>query len=695
MDLSGIDLRVLTYEIQDVLVGSWIVNIYHLPGGIFIFKVRKSELGLQFLLIEPGKRIHLTQFNRAMPKEPSNVCKTLRSHLKDKRINSIQQRDLDRIVTLNIGPDDGYNLVIELFGQGNMILVSPQNKILNALSYRKMRDRDIHPGRDFVQMPAVEKDIFRIDFSDLKSALTNDNKLVIILNSWLGLGPKYSRYILKKAGIKKKLGNELTPTEIEAIINVCSEIRDRLVNNDFEPIVYLDPEVTTKEEISDNESVELEVEEQWDDTSLPFKPEEVVKIQPWPQEEEDDDISTYFPETLGFALDIFYSSQESQIPITDDTEEMETGNDRLERLLQQQVSHQKALFESAEKYQKFGDLLYAYFQPGSELISTVYDARKKNMSWEEIQDRLEIGKQKNISSAKLLEELIPKEGKLKLMLADELGNHRVEVDFRKSLTDNANTYYTMAKKSKRKAKGADIAIEMTKQKLENAQKQTRDQEIKAKSSSTLLRRRKAWYEKFHWAFSPQGMLVIGGTDATTNERIVKKYLDADDVFLHADVQGAPATVIKTEGNSPNETTLEWAGKLAVCYSSAWKANLNMATAFYVEPDQVSFTPPSGEYLPKGSFMIYGSKSFVNDLPLELFVCLIVERNWAKLLVKMKQPEDEYWVKIIPGSMQRGSSAKMLKQHFIDTVPEIDKDKVKAIDVGEFAFLLPGDCQIVK
>ena len=147
MALSGVDIRVLTYEIRTEVEKSWISNIYQLPNNIFIFKIRLPQEGTRFLLIEPGKRIHLTNFNRTMPKEPSNLVKTLRSHLRNTMINSITQNNIDRIITINVGPNDGYNLVIELFGEGNLILVNPQNKIISAIRYRKMRDRDIHPGK--------------------------------------------------------------------------------------------------------------------------------------------------------------------------------------------------------------------------------------------------------------------------------------------------------------------------------------------------------------------------------------------------------------------------------------------------------------------------------------------------------------------------------------------------------------------
>ena len=57
----------------------------------------------------------------------------------------------------------------------------------------------------------------------------------------------------------------------------------------------------------------------------------------------------------------------------------------------------------------------------------------------------------------------------------------------------------------------------------------------------------------------------------------------------------------------------------VSFSSAWKSSLAAADAFWVDPAQVSTTAPSGEYLPRGSFVIRGKKNFVAHNPVEVSV----------------------------------------------------------------------------
>ena len=92
---------------------------------------------------------------------------------------------------------------------------------------------------------------------------------------------------------------------------------------------------------------------------------------------------------------------------------------------------------------------------------------------------------------------------------------------------------------------------------------------------------------------------------------IKLYLFfSGDIYVHADLHGASSVVIKNHcsGSVPPKTLNE-AGCMAVCYSSAW-ADRIVTSAWWVHHHQVSKTAPTGEYLTTGSFMIRGKKNFL-------------------------------------------------------------------------------------
>ncbi len=133
-------------------------------------------------------------------------------------------------------------------------------------------------------------------------------------------------------------------------------------------------------------------------------------------------------------------------------------------------------------------------------------------------------------------------------------------------------------------------------------------------------RRTFWFERFRWFLSSEGAIVVAGKDAASNDLVVKKHLKAGDVYLHADLHGAASVVVKRPAPglpALTDRTLGEAGQWAVAFSKAWRAGHASASAFWVTPEQVSKAAASGEFVPRGAWVIHGTKNFLKDLTLEL------------------------------------------------------------------------------
>ncbi len=193
---------------------------------------------------------------------------------------------------------------------------------------------------------------------------------------------------------------------------------------------------------------------------------------------------------------------------------------------------------------------------------------------------------------------------------------KITIDITKSLEKNAADYFEKAKKSKHKMEGAKEALQESKKKLVKLEKQIMKKEEFEKKKKPP--RKKAWFEKFRWFYTSEKFLVIAGRDATSNEIVIKKHTDKHDIVFHTELPASPFAVLKTEGKKPGKISLEETAQFTGVYSKAWKAGRTVADIFYVNPDQVSKTALSGEYIPKGAFMIYGKKSFITPV-LKLFV----------------------------------------------------------------------------
>ncbi|MCW6159705.1 MAG: NFACT RNA binding domain-containing protein [Candidatus Micrarchaeales archaeon] len=190
----------------------------------------------------------------------------------------------------------------------------------------------------------------------------------------------------------------------------------------------------------------------------------------------------------------------------------------------------------------------------------------------------------------------------------------IEIDYTKSAQDNANDYYSRAKKLQQKKEGAKRAVEELKKRLEKAMEES-EQEEKPEERKAIRKEEKKWYEKFHWFIASNGMLVIGGRDAHQNEEVNAKYFDERDIFFHANIFGADVVVLKEGKDAPHEVKEE-AAQFAACHSSAWKDGLHAIDVYAMRREQVSKSQAKGT-LGTGAFLLTGERDWYRGMSLGL------------------------------------------------------------------------------
>lgn len=252
----------------------------------------------------------------------------------------------------------------------------------------------------------------------------------------------------------------------------------------------------------------------------------------------------------------------------------------------------------------------------------------------------------------------------------------IEIDLKRSLEKNADSYFEKAKRFKKKAKGAKEAVERFKKQLQeielkNEKEQIKEEKEREQREKTKRTAPEQWYEKFRWFISSEGFLCIGGRDATTNEIIIKKHTDKDDIVFHTEMPGSPFFVIKCEGKKPGETTIQETGAMTFTFSKAWKMNITAGEVFYVKPEQVSKKAPSGEYMAKGAFMITGKRNII-PAKIELAIGILKDtRAMAGALNAVKKNCEKY-NEIIPGKNKPTECAKKIAKNLNANIDEILK-----------------------
>lgn len=261
---------------------------------------------------------------------------------------------------------------------------------------------------------------------------------------------------------------------------------------------------------------------------------------------------------------------------------------------------------------------------------------------------------------------------------------KLTISLKKSIEQNAAEYFEKAKKLKKKTAGARKIIEEQTKKLEELKKKKsielererlKEEQVKIKKQK---KSEKAWYEKFHWFFTSEGFLVIGGKDATTNEIVVKKHVENGDLIFHTDEPGSPFVVLKCNGKCEIVSINEAAQECAI-YSKAWKRGFS-PSVFYVNPDQVTKQAKSGEYVSKGAFMIYGQRNHVKDFKMQIAIGVTKEDRVVGGPVTAIEKQASKYVIVSPGDIKKTDLTKQIHK------------KIGG-DLDDIMNLLPGDGRI--
>lgn len=258
---------------------------------------------------------------------------------------------------------------------------------------------------------------------------------------------------------------------------------------------------------------------------------------------------------------------------------------------------------------------------------------------------------------------------------------KIELDIKKNVERNAEVYFNKAKKLKKKLEGALKAIEESKKKLKKLGKQKKIDDEKQLDKKQKKTTKKEWYEKFRWFISSDGFLVLLGRDATTNEILIKKYTEKNDLVLHTDMAGSPFTVIKADNKEISEKTIKEAADATVTFSRAWKLGLTSTPTFMAKPEQLTKEAPAGEYVPKGGFITKGKLEYIEN-KINLAIGIKDGKIMAGPLEGIKKNCEKY-VEVGQGREKTSKIAKQIQY------------KLKG-DLDEVIRALPaGGCEIKK
>ena len=151
---TNVDLSALLSELNHKLRGLRVNQVYDVDHRTYLIRFNTvagggeeaddvEQANKMILLLESGSRFHTTNFQWPKSITPSSFTMKLRKHLKNKRLEHIQQLGVDRIVDFQFGSGEAaYHIVLELYDRGNIVITDSEWLILNILRPRTESGED-------------------------------------------------------------------------------------------------------------------------------------------------------------------------------------------------------------------------------------------------------------------------------------------------------------------------------------------------------------------------------------------------------------------------------------------------------------------------------------------------------------------------------------------------------------------------
>uniref|UniRef100_A0A7N8XYI1 Ribosome quality control complex subunit NEMF n=1 Tax=Mastacembelus armatus TaxID=205130 RepID=A0A7N8XYI1_9TELE len=642
---TTVDIRAVIAEINANYIGMRVNNVYDIDTKTYLIRLQKPD-SKAVLLIESGTRIHSTDFEWPKNMMPSGFAMKCRKHLKTRRLTQVKQLGIDRIVDIQFGSEEAaYHLIIELYDRGNIILADHEYTILNLLRFRTAEAEDVKIAvreRYPVESARPPEPLISLErLTEILRKAPNGEQVKRVLNPHLPYGATLIEHSLIEAGLS---GSAKVDSQVDAAQGTN---RTGYIIQKREKKPALTPGTPSEELLTYDE----------------FHPFLFAQHTKSPYLEFD---------SFDKAVDEFFSKIESQKIDMKALQQEKQALKKLENVKRDHEQRLEALHQAQEVDRIKGELVEMNLPVVERALQVVRSALANQVDWTEIGIIVkeaqaagdpvacaikELKLQTNHITMLLKNPYISEEGQEEEENSNALddkgkknknkGQNKklqrnkpvlVDVDLSLSAYANAKKYYDYKRSAEKKEQKT---IEAADKAMKSAEKKTQQTLKEVQTVTTIQKARKVyWFEKFLWFISSENYLIIAGRDQQQNEMIVKRYLRAGDIYVHADLHGATSCVIKNPSGDPiPPRTLTEAGTMAVCYSAAWDAKI-ITSAWWVHHHQVSKTAPTGEYLTTGSFMIRGKKNFLPPSYLIMGFGFLFKNKLKKIKEKYKDQDEE-------------------------------------------------------
>ena len=637
MELSGIELRYLVNEIKKkVRNGYYVSNVYGVTRDSIMVKLHHPTKPDIMLMIS-GKGIWITKF-KFDTIEQSDLVNVLRNEIVRAKVADVEQFGSERIVAIKFTLDSKVrNIVAEFFAKGNILLCNEPMKILAILNPIEVRQRVLKVGSNYEYPPKRGVDVLELKLEHMVKMLSSDLDVV----RWVG----------RNVTLPRKFVEEIVRTSSLELNAKCSDLSEEDVNRLYKNIVNLVTDVCNGKH-----------------KPIMFMQGGVaVDASPVPVQGMQGSIEHV--DSYMEAVDAVLSNDLKSVAESMQTSEFDSKMAELERALSEQDKAKASLIYESKFIRKFADSLMDLTKQG---ISSVDDSSVEDIVSE--------------AGARMYEE----RGAVVLYVKDE----QIKVSKNAKLPSVASLLYNKAKELENGIKSIDAAKSKILRNLDRLKQRSAVAKKKVKVKQQAI---KEWFERYRWFVTIDGLLAVGGRDASSNSALLRRHLRDNDLIIHAEVHGSPFFILKNAKGDELDSITQVA-QATVSFSRAWKDGFFTADAYWVHADQVKKAAASGQFLPKGAFVIERKRNYIKGLELKLAVGLVKLKQ--KIALMCGAPDSVkrnslVYVLLAPNGSKVSGVAKKIKAEFVKIAGDELSDVAKNLSLDDIIRAIPtGECKVV-
>ncbi|MEM3838974.1 MAG: NFACT family protein [Candidatus Micrarchaeaceae archaeon] len=231
-EIASIEIHALVNELKPKIVGGFLRKFYDLGNKSFRLGFYKdgNQVPVYCKLLHTLNETELSE----SAGEPSQFALGVRKRVEGGKILSFEQHGTDRVIVIEIlSAGNVQNLIIEMFGKGNVILANRELVIEQCYSQMSFKDRELKPNSKYLFPRSQAIGVWDAEIGEIAEsikAVKGKPKPIPEALKYIDIGPLYMENAFSQAGIDTKAalkGDEDALRLAEAIHSMVAEVNSR------------------------------------------------------------------------------------------------------------------------------------------------------------------------------------------------------------------------------------------------------------------------------------------------------------------------------------------------------------------------------------------------------------------------------------------------------------------------------------